>query len=86
MLPRPFVDGDLVDSPTAENIAFNLTTLISGLWMRAALQPEPMTSQEAIAHLDFALDTLFRGETVDATQRRAAQDKIATISSILFRR
>lgn len=75
----------LVDSSLAEKIAFNLTTMIDGLWMRAALQPEPMSSEEAISHLEFTLDKLFEGAKVDDSQRAMARDKISTVSGILFK-
>lgn len=76
---------DLVDSPLAEQIAFNLTTMIDGLWMRAALQPIPMSSDQAIGHVEFALDRLFAGIPADEAERDFARDKISTVSSILFK-
>lgn len=75
----------MVDSDLAEQIAFNLTTVIDGIWMRAALQAAPMTSHEALSHMEFALSKLFEGTSVDRSELASARDKLANVSDILFK-
>lgn len=75
----------MVEPTLAEQVAFNLTTLIDGIWMRAALQAQPMSSTEALSHLEFALNRLFHDTIVDKTDLQAAREKIAQVSAILFK-
>ncbi|MFY2825490.1 transcriptional regulator BetI [Ruegeria sp. MALMAid1280] len=75
----------LVEPALAEQIAFNLTTLIDGIWMRTALQAKPISPAEAVSHMEFALNRLFRDTAVDSANLQAAREKIAQVSGILFK-
>ncbi len=75
----------MVEPALAEQIAFNLTTLIDGIWMRTALQAKPISPADAVSHMEFALNRLFRDTAVDSANLQAAREKIAQVSGILFK-
>jgi TetR/AcrR family transcriptional repressor of bet genes len=75
----------MVEPDLAEQIAFILTTMIDGIWMRGALQTQPMSSDEALSHMEFTLKRLFRDTMVDSADLQAAREKIAQVSGILFK-
>lgn len=76
---------DLVPAEEAEQIAFSLSVTSDGLWLRSAMQPVPLSHEEAMQQVEFALSRLFVPSPQQSAQRQAAFNKISAISAILFK-
>ncbi len=67
------------DTPRA---ARHLGMLIDGLWVRAGLMPDPLTSGMAISEMEYAVSNLLPFDEIAATKHRDARKKIETIAEI----
>ena len=65
-----------------ERAARHLGMLIDGVWVRAGLLPEPLTSSAAISELEYAISKLLPYDEISATKHREARKKIETIADI----
>lgn len=66
----------------AERAANHLGMLIDGVWVRAGLLPEPLTSSTAISELQYAISKLLPYDEISAAKHKEARKKIETIAGI----
>ena len=75
---------DLVDAETAEGISMQISTLIDGVWLRASLQEEPMSSKEGIDQLDQALSVFLANVPDGIEKRQNARAKMEGLADIIL--
>ncbi|MFD1160598.1 transcriptional regulator BetI [Roseovarius aestuarii] len=62
--------------------ARHLGMLIDGVWVRAGLMPDRLTSAEAISEMEYAVAKLLPYDEISATKHKEARKKIETIADI----
>lgn len=62
--------------------ALHFGTLIDGIWVRAGLLPDTITSSEALSEIEYAVSKLLPYDEISAARHREARKKIETIASI----
>lgn len=65
-----------------ERVARILGMLIDGIWMRAGLLPEALSSGAAISEMQYAISKLLPFDEISAAKHREARKKIETIADI----
>jgi len=58
--------------------------LIDGLWVRAGLDAQVLTSASAIAELEYAISKLLPADPDSVTQHKMARQKIENVAYILM--
>lgn len=68
----------------ADRSARQLGVLIDGLWVRAGLDAQVLTSASAIAELEYAISKLLPADPDSVTQHKMARQKIENVAYILM--
>jgi TetR/AcrR family transcriptional repressor of bet genes len=74
----------IVPKSDIEKIAFNLATMVDGIWLRASLQSVQMTSKFALDEIDFALSRLIPPTAYDQPRYLEARKKMEGLSGIIL--
>ncbi|MEI4260631.1 transcriptional regulator BetI [Roseovarius sp. D0-M9] len=68
----------------APRIAFQLRTVMDGIWLRASFQIAPMTGEEGVAEVDYAARSLLAGSGIAPDEMDAALAKMQTLASLIL--
>ncbi len=74
----------LVPEGEAAHIAFQLRTVMDGIWLRASFQIAPMSGAEGVAEVDFAARHLLAGSDIAPEDMDAALNKMQTLSGLVL--
>ncbi|WP_324753012.1 transcriptional regulator BetI [Roseovarius sp. Pro17] len=74
----------LVPEGEAARIAFQLRTVMDGIWLRASFQIAPMTGAEGVAEVDFAARHLLAGSGIAPEDMSAALTKMETLAGLIL--
>lgn len=72
----------LIEPGEVERIAFQLRTMMDGIWLRASFQVAPMHGREGVLQLDYAVRHLLQVGPDRAAAFDAARDKMQTLADI----
>jgi TetR/AcrR family transcriptional repressor of bet genes len=75
---RPIAAGD------APRVAFQLRTVMDGIWLRASFQIAPMTGAEGVAEVDFAARHLLAAHHVALGDIDAARAKMQSLADLIL--
>lgn len=68
-----------------DRVAFQLTTIIDGVWIRASLQSEPMTCKEGIDYVDAVLHQLVDPQGHQTSALKAARTKMELLAQVILK-
>ena len=68
----------------AMRAARQLGVLIDGIWVRAVVRPDQISSDAAISEIEFAVSKLLPFDDADADRHREALDKVKTVATIVL--
>lgn len=74
----------LIGAGDAPQIAFQICTVMDGIWLRASFQIAPMEGAEGIAEVDFAARHLLAGAAIPQKDFDAARKKMEGLSAIIL--
>jgi TetR/AcrR family transcriptional repressor of bet genes len=66
----------------AQHAARHLGVLIDGIWVRAGLLPQPVSSSAAISEMEYAVSKLLPYDEISAAKHKEARKKIETVADI----
>ena len=75
----------IVPDTDKDQIAFQLTTVIDGVWIRASLQSQAMTCKEGIDYVDVVLHRLVDPEKENADQLYQARAKMEMLANVILK-
>ncbi len=75
---RPLAPAD------APRIAFQLRTVMDGIWLRASFQIAPMTGAEGVTEVEFAARHLLAAHPIPPADMDAALNKMQTLASLIL--
>ncbi len=73
-----------LDDEDTQRSAHLLSLLIDGLWVRAGLQAEPLTSANAISDMEYAVLKLLPNDKQSVARHNEARQKMENVASILL--
>jgi len=73
-----------LNSEDCQRTAHHLGLLIDGIWVRAGLQSETLSSTSAIDEMEYAILKLLPNDKQSIKQHRQAREKIENIAAIAF--
>lgn len=68
----------------ARQTAFQLRTVMDGIWLRASFQAQPMPGRQGVDHVDYAARHLLRDVVPDMDDLEAARQKMETLAGIML--
>ncbi|RKF16285.1 transcriptional regulator BetI [Roseovarius spongiae] len=71
----------LLPEPEARRVAFQLRTVMDGIWLRASFQAQPMPGARGVDEVDYAARRLL---PADPPLMRAARDKMETLAAVML--
>lgn len=74
----------LAPASDVDMIAMQITTLIDGLWLRASLQEQPITSEFGIDQMEHAINLMLKNGPEAEARCRAAREKMESLASIIL--
>lgn len=74
----------LVPVGEAPRIAFQLRTVMDGIWLRASFQIEPMEGAQGVAEMDFAARHLLAGAGIATDDFDAALGKMQNLAALIL--
>lgn len=74
----------IVSPEDIETTAMQITTMIDGIWVRASLQKEPMSSQEGIDQVDWTIHHLLTPNSKGKERLQQARIKMDTLANIIL--
>ncbi|MEP1535298.1 MAG: transcriptional regulator BetI [Paracoccaceae bacterium] len=74
----------IVPPDDKDKIAFQLTTVIDGVWIRASLQAQAMSCKEGIDYVDVVLHHLVDPKKVHSNQLHQARAKMEVLANVIL--
>ena len=78
-MPKHFLNKD-----DAEKSARQLGMLIDGIWLRGGLNATPLTSNSAIAEMEYAIFKLLPADKDSIEKHKKAREKIENVAKIIL--
>ncbi len=77
-------DG-LVPEEEWDRLAYQLTSVVDGIWIRASLQAEQMPGAEGVEQMSFAINRLLRNDAAAERRFKAAREKMEMLAGLILR-